>query len=280
MQKNNEIILELELLGSELGRLSRIPVQSVSDGYFEHLPAQIYLQCNNDFAFTGSVPDGYFEHLSQTILNIINAPLISSETENFGQLQPGIKCPYQVPEGYFEHFVHQLEPENITLSFLPAGFRNIQPYAIPNGYFDQLPVHVSNQINTQAAQVIPINRNKNVFRYAIAAVLTGLLGFALFSNLFSDPINADSLSSRKLAALKEADQIIKENSFDLQLENLSDESIVNYLSSGGQDVSAALVASVTDESKLPEAEEYLYDEETLDKFLNDLHLPERKVSQN
>lgn len=284
MLNSNQILTELEILGSTLGKLSRLPVQSVPEGYFEHLPAQIYIQCDHKITLTGSVPDGYFEQLSQSILNKLNAPLISSETESladsFAELQPGIKCPYKVPEGYFEHFIQQLEPENTNLSVLPDATRNIQPFTVPNGYFDLLPEQVLQEIKKKTAPVIPINRSRTVFMYALAAVLTGLLGISLFNNLFTDAPNTDSLSNSKLAALKEADQIIKENSFDLQLENLTDESIVNYLSIGGQDVSAALVASVTDESKLPEAEEYLYDEQTLDNFLNGLHLQDRKDSQN
>jgi hypothetical protein len=62
------------------------------------------------------------------------------------------------------------------------------------------------------------------------------------------------------------------NSFDKEFSSVSDDAIVSFLESKGQDVEAALVASLTDEKNLPEADDYIINENTLDQVLKTLDL--------
>jgi hypothetical protein len=72
--------------------------------------------------------------------------------------------------------------------------------------------------------------------------------------------------------MKEAKQILKNGSFDEELNTVSDAAIVNFLESKGQDVEAALVASLTNEKDLPTADDYLFDDNTLDNVLKTIDL--------
>jgi hypothetical protein len=74
------------------------------------------------------------------------------------------------------------------------------------------------------------------------------------------------------ALMSEADHIIKTNSFDKEFSSVSDAAIVSFLESKGQDVEAALVASLTDDKNLPDADDYLINENTLDEVLKTLDL--------
>ncbi|MEJ7609704.1 MAG: hypothetical protein WKF88_00855 [Ferruginibacter sp.] len=70
-----------------------------------------------------------------------------------------------------------------------------------------------------------------------------------------------------------ANEILKTGSFENEMNSLSDNDIVKYLKENGEDINAALVASsLTDETKLPEASDYLTDENTLDDYLNENNL--------
>ena len=72
--------------------------------------------------------------------------------------------------------------------------------------------------------------------------------------------------------MQQASRIVQSNSFDKELDALSGKDIEQYLKQSGQNVEAALVASVTDDANLPSQDEYLYDENTLDEFLKTMNL--------
>ena len=83
----------------------------------------------------------------------------------------------------------------------------------------------------------------------------------------------DEVSVQTAATKNSANNILKTGTFDKELETVSDKDIEQYLEQGGQDVNAALVAASTDdEATLPEAAEYLLDENALDNYLKKKHL--------
>ncbi|MEI2748723.1 MAG: hypothetical protein V9E88_08205 [Ferruginibacter sp.] len=97
-----------------------------------------------------------------------------------------------------------------------------------------------------------------------------------FSNLRRENISGIETA----AVISEGKKIAAEGSFDKELESITDEDIVNYLSDNGHDVNAALVASVTDEQSLPSEEDYIFDDKTLDNFLDELQLTQTKSNRN
>lgn len=228
-----------------------LPDQSIHDELHGISPTIAGMPKVNVF----TVPEGYFDSLTTNILLNIN----NLEKKDLA-----------VPEGYFESLPGLIldrirrEEESSVL----AGISRNNVFSVPDGYFDQLPDQVVSQLPRQA-KVVGFNRTSSFFRYALAACLTGILGLSLFSvlNNANDPIETSSP-----VVVAEASKILQENAFDQVMNSVTDEEITQYLQSNGQDVNTALMASLSDETELPDADEYIYDDQTLDRLMKDLHI--------
>ena len=242
---NTEIISELATISKEVAAIPRVNVFSVPAGYFNTLSASILYQIQNESLLipvsrtlnVGEVPEGYFEGLANQIMNKIKAG--ESVKEEMKDLSP-------------------------TLSHI--GNQNI--FTVPDGYFESLPEVINLRI-PQPAKVISIKRD-SFFKYAAAAVVTGIIGLSVF-NVFDNKEKIDKPLQSE-AVMAKANEIIKNKTFDIELQNVSDNEIEQFLTESGQDVNAALVASVIDDNNLPASDEYLVDDKTLDEYLNKLNL--------
>lgn len=219
-----------------------------------------------------TVEGDYFSTLQPIVMARINAEMTNTSQHNF-----------RVPEGYFENLSENifkriragenevaLELEDI--SPLIAGISNKETYTAPKGYFDGL-TFIS-EIKTQPAKIVRMSRARAVFKYAAAAVITGLLGLSIINITDNNTTGPQEVITGQTASiLKDANAIIKAGSFDETLQTVSDKEIEKYLQQNGQDVNAALVASSTDDAdKLPEAADYLLDENVLENYLKENNL--------
>jgi hypothetical protein len=268
---------------------------SVPEGYFDSLAASImarikgesvapFTETEESVVLAGignknvfTVPQGYFDGLATAVFSRVNTESIES-TVLAGIGNTNV---FTVPLGYFEGLAgnvmarinsenNNVQHETSEISTLVANIGNKNVFTVPHGYFEQLADTITITKQTAPAKVIRMNIRRTLLKYAAAAVVTGFIAISAFFVLNQDK---SPLSSDNLAAIKKADAIIKTNSFDKELASISDADIVNFLESKGQDVDAALVASLTDNDKaLPEADDYLFDENTLDEVLKDLDL--------
>lgn len=160
-----------------------------------------------------------------------------------------------VPEHYFE-----------TLD-AHVFFKINNKYAgVPEAYFETLPGHIMRRISKETGPELRINSFQRVFiRYAVAAVLTGLLGLALFSSI-------DRREEKVNMLYAEAKSIISSGRFDEAFLSLPEEEIESYLTAGGQDVHAALVAHVAYNKEIPDEMDYLSGESTLDELLKEYNI--------
>ena len=239
MHSNDTIQNELKELNSILAGISNINVYTVPGGYFEVLPHDILLaiqQKNMHIPVNSTVPTGYFDGLADEIM---------------GKIRAGVAV---YDEG----------------SALLAGIKDINVYRVPPGYFNDLATDIVNKL-PQPAKVVVMEKRSSFFRYAAAAVITGIIGLSVIS-VFDKREKTDSLQTN--TEIADANSIIKNNTFDEVLSTVSDTDIVNYLQKSGQDVNAALVASVADDKNLPDQVDYLTDDKTLDNLLNDLKTAE------
>ncbi len=213
-----------------------------------------------------TVPDGYFDMLSNDILSVVQQKPITLLEKS------------TVPEGYFEGLAGEImgkikagmvvEDER---SALLDGLKHINVYQVPLGYFDNLAAVILNNL-PQPAKVVAMKQRSSFFKYAAAAVITGILGLSIIS-LLDKTENGDE-TMQPFTVMAQANVILKTNSFDQVLSTVSDDDIVNYLQNNGEDVNAALVASVTDDKNLPDEVEYLTDDQTLNNLLNELKVNE------
>lgn len=298
--------LLLQLHSKELDNIIPIKDMSVPEGYFENLadtimarikneqPGEVLLETHGVSSLVADighknvfrVPEGYFENLPGILMAGIKRDHLSEvelETHGISSLvaEIGRKNVYSVPAGYFEVLSQNLlaqranglsdevTEETRNISELVAGISKKNVFTVPGGYFNGLAEQISAKLHVPA-KVISMKSHFSAFRYAAAAVITGLVGLSIFFMLNK---NSDTTTSGQTAALlSEANQIIKTNSFDKEFSSVSDAAIVSFLESKGQDVEAALVASLADDKNLPEADDYLINENTLDEVLKTLDL--------
>lgn len=313
MNQPNYILKELEALSPVLAAIPRCNVFKVPQGYFEQLPAQMLQQITDTASvpegyFTHlasqimarikqealtegeansaiidaignknifSTPAGNFDALPQAIVSRIK----TAEEQSTLLSNIGNKNVWSVPAGYFANNVASIlqataeadvRLETRLISGTVAGIGNANVFTVPRGYFEQLPQSIQ-QKKAAPARLVKMGMRTRLMKYAAAAVITGLLasaGIWIYNSKMSS-----GTSPQLKALMAEAKQINKTDSFDKELNSIGDAEIVNYLSSKGQDVDAALVASLADdEKKLPDAADYIIDESTLDNMLKELEL--------
>ena len=245
MNNREDILAEIEGISTSVAAIPFVNVFTVEETYFSVLPEIIMAQINVGNAISSSkkftVPDGYFESLAGNILNKIHA------LEN------------------------DVTSELNEISQLLAGIENKKTYTVPDDYFNNL---AFDGLPREMTKVIPISKPRSFFKYAAAAVITGLLGLGIVNIVYKNNV-ADPLITTAQTAIVSSKQITPawNGSFDEALKSISDNEIEQYLQKNGHDVNAALVASSMDEAdKLPEATEYLLDENTLDNYLKEINL--------
>ena len=96
----------------------------------------------------------------------------------------------------------------------------------------------------------------------------------------SNPVLIVGLGEFRRDDLRKAKEILNKGSFNIELNSLKEEDIVGYLTMNGDDVDAALVASSIDGQNLPEAEEYIYNDNALNDFLNELNIDHQTPNSN
>ena len=149
-----------------------------------------------------TVPTGYFEVLAATVLARIKALETSNAAEELSHLSPWLsklpsQIPYVVPAGYFEELderilqlvrvnndQHSVREETASISPLLGSLKKEMPYQVPQGYFENMASPVPAEEKRTTAKVIALGSRK-WFRYAAAAVVTGIIaiaGFMIFNS--------------------------------------------------------------------------------------------------
>lgn len=245
MKIKEDILNELKAISTVVANVPYLNVFTVDADYFAVIDAELKARIAADILISPknnfTVPDGYFENLTANILQKIR----TEENEVF--------------------------TETTKHSALIAGIGNKNIFTTPPTYFEEL-----NFVNEEkpVAKVIKMSRTWAILKYAAAAVVTGLIGISIINIENKPDVKLpDEVSVQTAATINSANNILKTGTFDKELETVSDKDIEQYLEQGGQDVNAALVAASTDdEATLPEAAEYLLDENALDNYLKKKHL--------
>ena len=219
-----------------------------------------------------TVPNGYFDVLSEDILHTI-------QLAQYGIINSAQKKDTtDVPQGYFENLADTIlakikQVDNVSgelrrLSPMLYSAQNEKVYTVPKNYFEQLHTELVEKVQPQQTIVITMRkRNFTFIKYAVAAVFIGIITFGAFK--FTTTNKLDDTTKQGLA-------IAKNNSFDTELDKLTDEDIVKYLSNSSTDADVALIVNVVDENELPTQEDYLTDEKALDNFLDNVNLEDLK----
>lgn len=279
MQLNSNILKELEELSPTLAGLPRNNVFNVPEGYFESLSGELLLKTSQS-ATTYSVPEGYFDQLAGQILSTLKTREqesdVAAEMLTLSPTVAGIgnNNVFNVPNHYFDENVHPLEvhAETAFISASVADIGKTVPYTVPTGYFEQLADSILAKKDTTAT-IVSMKSRPFAWRYAAAAAITSVMAVSVW--FIMDNNNQATTGTMTAAVQQEAKKILVNNSFEQEMSTISDAAIVEFLENKGQNVEAALVASYTDvedESKLPDATDYMLNENTLDELLQTLQL--------
>ncbi len=185
-----------------------------------------------------SVPEGYFEGLAATVLARIKNPEASHVAEELAHLSPLVsklpaQMPYAVPSGYFEELdekilqlvrgiqvQHSVQEETASISPLLGSLKKEMPYHVPQGYFETLASPVTAEEKSSTAKVIALGSRK-WFRYAAAAVVTGIIAIAGFMIIHSE--------SRKV----EGGKVFAKVSKDIKkLNDTQQDDLIDFLDAG------------------------------------------------
>jgi hypothetical protein len=194
------------------------------------------------------VPAGYFDEFSASVTDRISA-------EKFLSTLPR-SLPFEVPTGYFENlaegFISSLHAgsyessreEIEAISPLLSSLRNKNVLTVPQGYFEslQMPESVPALAEKEPAKIISFSK-RTWFRYAAAAVLTGIIAATAFFTFNSHKISSEG---KALA------------SFEKEVKKIDDvkqtESLIDYMNSGLNEKDIARVdinsKSIADVKKL------------------------------
>lgn len=217
----SENIDELKEIAPSLVPLKHLSTYTVPEGYFNELPLKVLKEVERGSGIQ-SVPEGYFDSLSDKLLK-----RIQSAESVFLENNPKIGLPYRVPQGYFE----------------------------------TLPVVVTDKVSPK---VIKMPIRSRVLKLASAAVVAGLIGIAVYLGMDRNVSQDETLLY--------ASNIMKSNSYESVLNELTEEEIVQFLEESGEDVTAALVGQSALDEQLPDPFDYILDDSTLDDFLHDLKI--------
>lgn len=248
MNERKNITEELTAISPAVAAIPVVNVFSVPGNYFDtladHILSCVYLDDTNLLSETEkkslTVPEGYFEGLADAIMHKIKAGASENSAAEILYLSPAVSA---------------------------IGNKNI--FTVPNNYFETNVQRILNHIH-KPAKVVEMKSRSSFIKYAAAAVVTGIIGLSVLS-IFNNKTNTNNILL-SATVMAQAGEIIKANSFDKELNNVSDKDIQQYLEQQGQDVNAALVASSADDNNLPNPEDYIIDDKTLDDYLNKINL--------
>lgn len=188
---------------------------------------------------------------------------------------------YTCSSDYFDRLSNDLpllinDDKNQNVELKDIKDSNI--YQLPQGYFDNFSDNVIHAIHNDVKANSSTFYKLNPIRIAIAACIVSILGFFIF-NFFPVKQN-NNLDSTTASLIREADLIIKNGNFEDEMNKVDEIDLVKYLQDGGQDVEAALIASLDDENQLNEKEIYLYDVETLGQYMKELNIQHSNYNNN
>lgn len=186
------------------------------------------------------VPEGYFETLADQVLSRVKAMEADNAADELNDLSPllaGIskKTPYSIPTGFFNGVDEKVnaimnndsmdlnpEEELKELSPLLSGLKKQMPYSVPAGYFENIDT-TSAMAAQPAAKVVAMGRPK-WFRYAAAAIVTGVIALAGFL-IFSKQTGIDP-NTKSYAWVEKSLKKVSTDDIDKFVESINEEAPV------------------------------------------------------
>jgi hypothetical protein len=293
MNPSPEILNELKAISPLLASLEKINVFRVPEGYFNDLHLRIadYAILNNISAVDHmnkrnlqQVPPGYFDTLSDSILAKVKAAYPESAEEELGKLSPMLYAlkgnVFSVPDGYFESFagnvVERLKLQPADTESAEEELRRLFPmlstlkgnvFSVPDGYFESFAGDVVERLKPQTAKIVTMKKRNSWWKYAAAAVITGVIAISTLQISNNSP-DSNASKSGLPAYVQASFQYKSEDDINAGIAKLSDDDIIKYLEKNGNIMDNELLTNNIDVSEMPSQADYLTDENTLNTYLD------------
>ena len=232
MKISKEISDELVNISSLLSGIEKKNVFSVPEGYFDMLSITILKRLDTSPSIdTLTIPEGYFVNLSSSILQKIRSLNETAEQE-LRALSP---------------MLYSIQNENV--------------FEVPSGYFKNLQNDILDKVvERPTAKVIELKKRDSVWKYAAAAVVTGVIGLSsLMMFNASQNSGASNLDESISSSIQTASQFKNEQQINAAIASLPDYEVIKYLEKTGNEVDNDALATSCNENELPSTIDYLMD---------------------
>ena len=237
MKCNKEIADELNAISTTLAEISQTMPFSVPQNYFTSFSNRLTTKIGSANQ-TLTVPEGYFSTLPDEILKKIDA-------EEEKELSP---------------VLNSLKKTNI--------------YRLPNEYFAQFPdkIHqIVAQPVSQTAKVITADfKSRSIWKQAAAAIITGVIAInTLWIFNQSERGGAKISESTGISSYRTAyNQFRSPQQFDEGLSKISNDDIIKYLASNGNESDNEALITNINENQLPDQDPSLSSDQSIKSYLN------------
>lgn len=228
-----------------------------------------------------SVPEGYFNDLSDSIfskIKITSHENALEELRNLSNVLYSLKDinVFKVPTGYFDGLsdsifnnlknanTESFDDELRSLSMTLYDLKDINVYEAPKGYFKSLENNITEKLKPAPARVITMKKRSTWLRYAAAAVIAGIITIGSLEIFHKPNTELASLPDYVRASL----QYKTTEDLDMGFTKLSDADIIKYLEKNGNVMDNELLTNNANVSEMPDATDYLSDDNTLNNYLD------------
>jgi len=291
METKNDLLNELESLSPLIAAMDKVNVFTVPPGYFDSLSYTV-LACvneeqdptaNHSATINSTIPEGYFDQLATSILDKIkNEKTAKEETEALSPLLSSLQHHqvFEVPTGYFDQLTIDIKnsiQDNSTdeLTELSPELQKLQRvnvFEVPTGYFENLSNSILKKAKAPSAKIINFQARNSFLKYAAAAIIIGVIAMGALRYL--QPSQSANTITTPLAMLDESiekGKMMNDQQFEESLQKLSSVDIAKYLENNGDITDVATLRNNMDESNLPNQDDYILNEKTLDNFIKEIN---------
>jgi len=291
METKNDLLNELESLSPLIAAMDKVNVFTVPPGYFDSLSYTV-LACvneeqdptaNHSATINSTIPEGYFDQLATSILDKIkNEKTAKEETEALSPLLSSLQHHqvFEVTTGYFDQLTIDIKnsiQDNSTdeLTELSPELQKLQRvnvFEVPTGYFENLSNSILKKAKARSAKIINFQARNSFLKYAAAAIIIGVIAMGALRYL--QPSQSANTITTPLAMLDESiekGKMMNDQQFEESLQKLSSVDIAKYLENNGDITDVATLRNNMDESNLPNQDDYILNEKTLDNFIKEIN---------
>jgi len=292
METKNDLLNELESLSPLIAAMDKVNVFTVPPGYFDSLSYTV-LACvneeqnpttNNLAVIHSTIPEGYFDQLAASILDKIKTEQTAKEEiETLSPILSGLqyKKVFEVPTGYFEQLTIDIKnsiqdnssTDEITeLSPELQKLQRVNVFEVPTGYFENLSTSILKKAKAPFAKIINFQARNSFLKYAAAAIITGVIAMGALRYL--QPSQSANTIATPLAMLDESiekGKTMNDQQFEEGLKKLTSVDIAKYLENNGDITDVATLRNNIDEYNLPNEDDYILNEKTLDNFIKEIN---------